>query len=59
MLILLITVATTDLMMGICTGCFAYTLMMLARGAWLRLFPVMLAVDAVLVLYIFLSRAAH
>ena len=58
-LILLITVTTTDLMMGICTGCFAYTLMMLARGAWMRLFPVMFAVDALLMLYIFLSGAAH
>ena len=58
-LILLITVTTSDLMMGICTGCFAYTLMMLARGAWRSLFPVMYAVDAVLVFYIFLSRATH
>ena len=58
-LILLITITTADLMMGICTGCFAYTLMMLARGAWRQLFPVMLSVDVVLVLYIFLSRATH
>ena len=53
-LILLLVVVTTDLMMGLSSGCFVYTLIVLARRQWAKLTPMLLAVDAVLVLYVVL-----
>ncbi len=53
-LILLVTVTTTDLMMGLSTGCLAYTLIVLARRAWDRVTPMLLCIDAILIAYVVL-----
>ena len=53
-LILLLVVVTTDLMMGLASGCFVYTLIVLATRQWHKLTGMLLAVDAVLILYIVL-----
>jgi AGZA family xanthine/uracil permease-like MFS transporter len=53
-LILLLVVVTTDLMMGLASGCFVYTLIVLATRQWRKLTGMLLAVDAVLVLYVVL-----
>ena len=57
-LIMLVVVTTTDLMMGLCTGCFAYTLIVLATRAWSRLTPMLLCIDAILLAYVFLITSA-
>jgi adenine/guanine/hypoxanthine permease len=57
-LILLLTVTTGNLMVGLCTGCFAYTLMMVGLREWRRLTPVLLLIDAMLVLYLYLSATS-
>ena len=57
-LILLLVVVTTDLMMGLSSGCFVYTLIVLARRQWHKLTPMLLGVDAVLILYIVLMNTA-
>ncbi len=57
-LILLLVVVTTDLMMGLSSGCFVYTLIVLATGRWHKLTPMLLAVDAVLLLYVVLINTA-
>ncbi len=57
-LIMLVVVTTTDLMMGLCTGCFAYTLVVLATRAWDRITPMLLAIDAILLAYVGLITSA-
>ena len=57
-LILLLVVVTTDLMMGLASGCFVYTLIVLARRQWRKLTPMLLTVDAVLILYVVLINTA-
>lgn len=57
-LILLLVVVTTDLMMGLASGCFVYTLIVLATRQWRKLTPMLLAVDAVLMLYVVLINSA-
>ncbi|WP_428374331.1 NCS2 family permease [Lichenicoccus sp.] len=53
-LILLVTVTTTDLMMGLSTGCLAYTLIVLATRAWDRITPMLLCIDIILIGYVVL-----
>ena len=53
-LIMLVVVTTTDLMMGLCTGCFAYTLVVLATRTWSRITPMLLCIDAILLCYVVL-----
>lgn len=50
-LILLVTVATANLMAGMATGCFVHTLMLAATRQWRRITPMLLLIDAVLVIY--------
>ena len=57
-LIMLVVVTTTDLMMGLCTGCFAYTLIVLATRAWDRITPMLLCIDGVLLVYVVLITDA-
>lgn len=57
-LILLVTVTTTDLMMGLATGCFAYSAIVLATRAWDRVTPMLLCIDAILIVYVVLMTEA-
>ncbi len=45
-------------MMGLCTGCFAYTLIVLATRAWSQLTPMLLCIDAILLVYVVLITNA-
>jgi AGZA family xanthine/uracil permease-like MFS transporter len=54
-LTLLVTVCTADLMAGMGSGCFIYTLMVLARRQWSKISPMLLAIDAVFGLYFVVS----
>lgn len=57
-LILLIVVTTNDLMMGLLSGCCAYSLIVLATAQWRKLTPMLLVVDAVLAIYAVLTNFA-
>ena len=57
--ILIITAVTTDLMMGLASACFLYTLIAAARKMWTKLTPVLLVLDAVFVVYIVLALKVH
>lgn len=57
-LILLITVVTTDFMMGLSLGCLAYTIMVAAQRKWGKLTPILLVVDAIFCLYMFLTATS-
>lgn len=56
-LILLLTVATTNLMIGLCSGCFVYTVMAAAMRDWKRLTPVFLLTDVLLIVYLILMSS--
>ncbi|MFT8417766.1 MAG: NCS2 family permease [Acetobacter sp.] len=53
-MIVLLTVTTANLMIGICAGCFAYTVMAAATRSWKRLPPVFLLTNVLLVIYLVL-----
>lgn len=53
-MIVLLTVTTANLMIGICAGCFAYTVMAVATRSWARLTPVFLLTNVLLVIYLVL-----
>lgn len=52
---LLITVCTANLMAGMGSGCFVYTLLVAARRQWSKLTPMLLGIDAVFLLYFVVS----
>jgi AGZA family xanthine/uracil permease-like MFS transporter len=54
-IIMLITVTTSDLMIGMALGCFAYTAIAVARRQWRSLTMMVLAIDLIFVAYLFLS----
>lgn len=53
-MIVLLTVTTANLMIGICAGCFAYTIMAAVTRNWKRLTPVFLLTNVLLVIYLIL-----
>jgi len=55
-LILLLTVATGNLVVGLSAGCFSYTLMALALR--IRVAPILLLTDGLLIAYLILSAVA-
>jgi AGZA family xanthine/uracil permease-like MFS transporter len=54
-LTLLVTVCTADLMAGMGSGCFVYTLMVLAQRQWSKISPMLIGIDAVFALYFVVS----
>jgi AGZA family xanthine/uracil permease-like MFS transporter len=54
-LTLLVTVCTADLMAGMGSGCFVYTLMVAAQRQWSKISPMLLGIDAVFALYFVVS----
>jgi AGZA family xanthine/uracil permease-like MFS transporter len=52
LLMMLVTVVTSDLMMALCFGCFSYTLIAAARGRRRMLTPMLIGLDVVLVVYL-------
>jgi AGZA family xanthine/uracil permease-like MFS transporter len=54
-IILLITVTTSDLMMGMALGCFVYTAIVIARRQWQRLTAMVVVIDVIFVAYMALS----
>ena len=54
-LTLLVTVCTADLMAGMGTGCLAYTMTVAAGRKWSKISPMLLAIDAVFILYFVVS----
>jgi AGZA family xanthine/uracil permease-like MFS transporter len=50
-LTLLVTVCTADLMAGMGSGCFVYSLLVAAQRQWSKLSPMLLGIDAVFALY--------
>lgn len=54
-IILLVTVTTSDLMIGMALGCFAYTAIAVAWRNWQALTAMIVAIDAIFVAYLFLS----
>jgi adenine/guanine/hypoxanthine permease len=54
---LLLTVCTGDLMVGLSVGCFVYTLTTAALGQWSKLTPMVLGLDAAFVLFLVLRNA--
>ena len=57
LLMMLVTVVTSDLMMALCLGCFSYTLIVIARRRWQALTPMLVGLDAVLALYLIAMSA--
>lgn len=58
LLILLITVVTTDLMMGLAIGCFVYSLIVLATRQWQKLTAMLLTLDVIFIIYIIIAHRA-
>lgn len=56
LLTMLVTVTTTDLMMGLVGGVFSYSLIVAATRQWRKLTPALLAIDAVLLLYAVIAQ---
>ena len=54
-LTLLVTVCTADLMAGMGSGCFVYTLMVLAQRQWKKVSPMLIGIDLVFALYFVVS----
>ena len=52
LLMMLVTVVTSDLMMALCLGCFSYTLIAAARRRWQVLTPMLIGLDIVLGIYL-------
>jgi AGZA family xanthine/uracil permease-like MFS transporter len=57
-LILLITVVTTDLMMGLAIGCFVYSLIVLATRQWQKLTAMLVTLDVIFIIYIIIAHRA-
>jgi AGZA family xanthine/uracil permease-like MFS transporter len=57
LLMMLVTVVTSDLMMALCLGCFAYTLIAAARRRWQALTPMLVGLDIILGLYLAVMNA--
>jgi len=57
-LIILITVVTTDFMMGLALGCLSYTIMVAAQRKWAKLTPIVLVLDAIFLLYMYLTATS-
>ncbi|PZX13017.1 AGZA family xanthine/uracil permease-like MFS transporter [Palleronia aestuarii] len=53
---LLITVTTTNLIMGIAMGCFVYTLIVIARRRWEHVTPMLIGLDVIFLIFIYLSQ---
>jgi AGZA family xanthine/uracil permease-like MFS transporter len=58
LLILLITVVTTDLMMGLAIGCFVYSLIVLATRQWQKLTSMLIGLDVIFIIYIIIAHRA-
>ncbi len=58
LLILLITVVTTDLMMGLAIGCFVYSLIVFSTRQWQKLTPMLIALDFIFIIYIIIAHQA-
>jgi len=54
---LLFTVCTGDLMVGLAVGCFVYTLTVAALGQWAKITAMVVALDAVFVIFLVLRNA--
>ena len=52
LLMMLVTVVTSDLMMALCLGCFSYSLIVAAKRQWQALTPMLIGLDIVLGLYL-------
>ena len=52
LLTLLMTACTADLMIGLSSGCFSYTLIVVARKDWKNLSPMLLLLDITLIIYL-------
>jgi adenine/guanine/hypoxanthine permease len=57
LLMMLVTVVTTDMMMSLCLGCFSYSLIVIVRRQWQALTPMLIALDVILSLYLILTSA--
>nr|WP_274610523.1 NCS2 family permease [Pseudomonas sp. TH49] len=57
LLMLLVTLVTTDLMVGMAMGCFIYTLIVLARRQWARLTVILIGLDGVFAFYLWVKDA--
>lgn len=55
LLTLLMTACTADLMVGLSSGCFVYSLVVAANRQWHKLTPMLLVLDAALIIYLALS----
>jgi len=56
LLMMLVSVVTSDLMMALCLGCFAYSLIVIARRQWQALTPMVIGLDAILGIYLVLMN---
>jgi len=56
LLMMLVSVVTSDLMMALCLGCFAYSLIVIARRQWQALTPMVIGLDAILGVYLVLMN---
>lgn len=56
MLIMIITVITTDLMIGLASACFVYTAIVAATRQWHKVTRMLLTLDAIFVVYIILAQ---
>ena len=56
MLIMIITVITTDLMIGLASACFVYTAIVAATRQWQKVTRMLLTLDAIFVVYIILAQ---
>jgi AGZA family xanthine/uracil permease-like MFS transporter len=56
LLMMLVSVVTSDLMIALCLGCFAYTLIAAARRQWQALTPMVIGLDAILGIYLILMN---
>ena len=54
-LIMLVTVTTGDLMIGMALGCFAYTAIAIAAGRWRSITGMVMAIDGIFIAYMVLA----
>ena len=59
LLITVIIATTTNLMIALASGCLVYTLVVAAQRLWRRLSPILLGLDATLLLYLILQTHIH
>ncbi|MCS4510448.1 NCS2 family permease [Xylophilus ampelinus] len=55
LLMLVVTLATADLMAGMAAGCFVYTLVAVVRGRWKEISLILLGLDAVFAFYLWVK----